>query len=250
VRDATKEFFKPLTIEESQEKQISGETTLNERLTDENFADNAFFILGPTNAWPRVHSRNEDPYNAGQIARLSLYISSRRPEFRAFALYEDNILLRLWNEIIPPLGNTSKDVEIRREKGLHTYELRVWDKMGRMIKSYPVKVNYSGKFTDQPPTITEFDGASVVGEDFFAYRFLLSDYGDNPGIESITVYQNGRVAKVLPYSGGDEFLITGLKPGKHQFKFTVKDKGGNTVESRPLEILTGPNPQPKIERIE
>lgn len=256
VRDAAKGFFKLPTIERSAEKQISGDIPPNERLDKENFAENAFYLsLYPTNAEARY--RNEDPYNAGQTARLNLYIGTRPSEVRAFALYEDNMAIRVWNEIISPDGNTFKRVEIRREKGLHTYELRVWDDMGRMDKSHPFGIDYSGKFTDLPPTIDPFQGYNVRSiKDIVAISFSTRDFGDNPGIDSAIVYQDGRQIRVLRKIvesdfGNNEVVIRGLKPGKHEFKFRVIDKGGNTFDSEPFDIYSGrqQEPQPKIERI-
>ena len=84
----------------------------------------------------------------------------------------------------------------------------------------------------------------------------LDDRGDNPGLDSVIAYQDGRQVEVrrnvsLNYGWlwANEFIINGIKPGKHEIKFKVKDKGGNVVESEPFEIQTGPYSQPKIEKI-
>ena len=68
------------------------------------------------------------------------------------------------------------------------------------------------------------------------------------------MYQDGRQVQVLRdivdmNFGGNDFFITGIKPGHHQFRFKVIDKGGNTVDSKPLDIEGGRYSQPKIERI-
>lgn len=254
VRDAARGLIPPPTIERPAEKQISGGKSLNERLTRENFAENPYYVdFYPTNTEAR---RNEDTYTAGQTARFYLRIGTRPSEVRAFVLYEDNMAIRVWNETIPPDGDTSKNVEIRREKGLHTYELRVWDNMGKMDKSHPFRIDYSGKFTDLPPTIEQFQDYHVFsGKDFVAISFYTKDFGDNPGIASAIVYQDGRQIRVLRKIvesdiGNNEVVLRGLKPGRHEFKFRVTDNGSNTIDSEPFDIYeSGQYSKPKIERI-
>lgn len=258
VRDAAKDLFKPPRIEEPA-KGNSGDITLKERLTQENFADNTSYVSLDLFNGTGFRYRNEDSYTAGQTERFKLYIGATSSQVRAFVLYEDNIAIRVWNEIIPPYGNLSKYVEIKREKGLHTYELRAWDNIGKMVKSRPIRIDYSGEFTDLPPRIETFQDYDIGGgEDFAALSFRVRDYGDNPGIDSVIVYQDGRQIRVLKdvvesYIGSNEVVIRGLKHGQYKFNFKAIDKGGNEFVSEPVEFYSRPNPQPpkipKIERI-
>jgi len=117
--------------------------------------------------------------------------------------------------------------------GERSYHAEATDRGGQKTQSRTIKLNFSGKIIDPPPTVR----FQLTGNGFF--KISPHDYGDRCGIKRVTLFEDN---ETTIYSRGDvqystaSFPLPAGRTGKHNYVVEVEDNGGQVTRSQEISV--------------
>jgi len=173
-------------------------------------------------------------------------------------LYEDD--KEIYGYLVPEFWEQSEwcfnhQLEIKHEEpGLHEYRFKVVDKGGNeaiMTKS----LEFTGEPLDLPPRFSKYEKEEFEG--FGDYLFVdplnnglqasVHDYGDNPGISEINLYQDGQLVNIpnisIHFDDPHSLLMVDFSElvesaglGEHTYYVEAVDIGGNVTRTETVTL--------------
>ncbi|MDP2908340.1 MAG: hypothetical protein Q8N77_00890 [Nanoarchaeota archaeon] len=141
-------------------------------------------------------------------------------------------------------------IDVKHEEpGVHSYFAEFTYENGSVRRSETKQAEFTGKILDLPPTVGPLSGGIWVNDNKNELVIDARDDGDNRGIVSAKVYENGKLWKNFDYPKGQLifkktpptwcFEVIPLdtnKKGRYTYWAEFTDQGGNTVETEAIVI--------------
>ncbi|MBR9691641.1 hypothetical protein GOV06_02545 [Candidatus Woesearchaeota archaeon] len=221
-------------VEVSSKASQNEETKLEYTITKQ---DSVPTFFGGGRGPKKIYSSPEE--KTGISAEIHVGVQDeggKNPGLAEIVLYEDG--KRVPHNFYINKTNCLSSVPVKHEEpGKHTYFVEATDFDGNTTKSDELYIEFTGKLSDLPPEFIRFE----VG-DKGQLLMMVSDEGDNKGIKTVSVYEEGKLIKEFDGRGESSFLksmpltdrITDGKRNKYYAE--AVDLGGNRVKSDTLGV--------------